>query len=127
LINKPTDDDFLQGHRLMLVGALVILLSLGATVAIFYVKGPALSTTWQNIQTACMCGMSLGLAIVLWGLRVYATQAEYNSAVRHKGLTPAYEAACTMLSVLFVVAPIVVGLVTFDIVDLPMPPSSRQK
>jgi hypothetical protein len=114
-INKPTEAELASGRMMMLAGA-VIMIAAFAGVAL----------TRDNIQTAALCVLSLGLAVVLWGLRIYATRAEYNSASRHNGLTPAYEAACTMLSLLFALIPVCVILIAFGVIELPTFPSDRK-
>jgi len=52
-----------------------------------------------------------------------STRARLSSNLRREsGMTPAYEAACTMIAILFALAPLVVGLVAVGVIELPSPP-----
>lgn len=124
-IEQPTESDFAAGHRLMRLGSMLMLGAMGVLGGIAFVYAQPLSTWLERIQATAAGVLSLGLATVLWGLRVYATQAEYESARKNNGLTPAYEAACTMLSILFVIVPVCALLIALGVIELPTYPSSR--
>jgi len=123
-IERPTDNDYANSRALIVTGGLMFLGAVGILTALRFVLGLSLPSPWEHFRSAGFAMLSLGLATLVWGLRVYARQAEFNSASR-SGMTPAYEAACTMIAIVFALAPVVAGLVAFGVIGLPTFPSSR--
>jgi hypothetical protein len=123
-IARPTENDFANSRVLISIGGLIFLGAVGTLTALRLILGVSLTSPWEHLRSVGFVMLSLGLATVMWGLRVYARKIEFESASR-SGMTPAYEAACTMIAIVFVLAPIAAVLVAVGVIELPTFPSSR--
>ncbi len=126
LFKKPTEDEFANGRALLKVGAAIFAGSLSVMLAVRLTHDLPLPTAWQYVVNIGVAFLSFGIGTILWGLRVHARQIEFDSVTRRGG-TPAYEAACTMIAIMFFVIPIVWGLVASGIISSKVftPPSAR--
>jgi hypothetical protein len=111
----PTESDFAKGRVVIKFGTLVFLGAIASMSAYVFFRGKDVTLPGQIVRGGCLTLSSFGLACIFWGLRVYAQKAEFTS-VSNSGVTPAYEGACTLIAILFAVAPILIGLLSWGII-----------